>query len=608
MPSQGERAGTLIGYVASVRGGVVRVRLRDTPSTLVMVGGSSHRVGQIGAFARIPMGYTHLYGVVVQVGADPLAGDADETADALATEVDPRFGGFRWMTIALFGESTGNIFDRGVSQYPTIGDEVHLTTAQDLETIYTQRDSIVDSLDVGTIAGSDSLNASLILSRLVARHSCIVGSTGSGKSNLVAVILAAIADPRYESARALVIDPHGEYVNSLPGRSKVIRTGIGNQTNALRVPYWALPFDDLLSISMGPVPDRDAEHIRERVREMKVAAAQHLDPAPPAEAITADSPVPFSIRHLWLELIDAELVTFTERQPTEDNRETAIVAGDADALIAPEYPPASAYNTAPYLNSARRNLRRQLEFMRSRIRDSRFQFLFERGDDWDPAQDGSVTRDLDSLIASWVGGPEPVTVLDVSGLPTETVGVVVGTMLNIIYDSLFWAMDLDVGGKRQPLLVVVDEAHRFLPADGTTPASAACARIAREGRKYGVGLMTVTQRPSDIDPTILSQAGTMLALRVTNGQDRSAVAATVPDDLGGLTELLPSLRTGEGLVLGEALAIPTRVRFHLAAVASASGDAGLPTAWTKARPPVDQYAQAIRQWRSQSPITTDSED
>lgn len=605
MPEQPNRLGTQIGHVTSVRGGLVQVRLRETPTTLVMVDGSVHRVGQIGAFARIPMGYTQLYGIVVQVGADSLSQSGGD-ADQLVTDVDPEFAGYRWMTIALFGEATVGVFGRGVSQYPTVGDEVHLTTARDLETIYMRSQTPEDLLTVGTISGSESLAADLTLSRLVSRHSCIVGSTGAGKSNLVAVILAAIADPRYSAARALVIDPHGEYIDAVPGRSTVIRTGVGQSENALRVPYWALPFDDLLAIAMGPVPERDVEYIRERVRALKAEGSQLLTPPPPPAAVTADSPVPFSIRRLWFELIDAERVTFSDRQPSDANRLPPSVVGDAETLTPPEYPAASAYNTAPYLNSARRNLGRQLDFMRSRLTDSRFQFLFQAGDGWHPDHNGGITKDLDVLLASWVGGPEPVTILDVSGLPAETVGIVVGTMLNIIYDALFWAMGLEVGGKKQPLLVIVDEAHRFLPAGAKTPASRACSRISREGRKYGVSLMTVTQRPSDIDPTILSQAGTMLALRVTNGQDRSAVASAVPDDLGGLTDLLPSLRTGEGLVLGEALAIPSRVRFHRASASVAGDDPVMPGAWIKARPDESQYGQALMQWRSQSAVSDDT--
>jgi hypothetical protein len=295
---------------------------------------------------------------------------------------------------------------------------------------------------------------------------------------------------------------------------------------------------------MGPLSEQNAEFVRERVRALKVEAAQHLAEPPVEQAITADSPIPFSIRRLWFELKANEEVTFADRN---DTRCPPDVAGDAEQLIAPQYPPASAGSAAPFLNPQRRGMGRQLDFLRSRLLDSRFKFLFDAADDYHPDQQGRTQQDLDELLAGWVGGEKPVTILDVSAVPAEVVGVVVGSMLSLIYEALFWGMHLPIGGKEQPLLLVVDEAHRFLPSGIDTSASRACGRIAKEGRKYGVGLVVITQRPSDIDSSVLSQCGTMIALRVTNTTDRQAVVGTVPDDLGGLTALLPSLRTGEGL-------------------------------------------------------------
>jgi DNA helicase HerA-like ATPase len=208
----------------------------------------------------------------------------------------------------------------------------------------------------------------------------------------------------------------------------------------------------------------------------------------------------------------------------------------------------------------------------------------------------------------WVGASTPLTVIDISALPSEVLGLVVGTMVSLVYDALFWGVNLAVGGKRQPLLLVVDEAHRFLPRDADTAASRACSRIAKEGRKYGVGLLVVTQRPSEIDPAVLSQCGTMIALRVTNGTDRNAVASTVPDDLGGLTALLPSLRTGEGLVLGDALQVPSRVRIHKAPERPVGDDPVLPDAWLQSRPDARGYTTVLTGWRNQTTAPPASSD
>lgn len=333
MPDESGHEPTFVGYVASVVGGLIRVRLRDTPTTLVMVGGESYRVGQIGGFLRIPLGYTSLYGICTQVGAD--AAPPQQQDDVLPTlEVGdrPSVVGYRWMTIALFGEAVGGQFDRGVGQYPTVGDEVHLVTARDLDVIYRDRDTH-DAIEIGRITGSTAIPARLQLSSLISRHSCVVGSTGSGKSNLVAVVLECLSGGDFRTARLLIVDPHGEYGSAVGDKGRVIRTGADIKPGArrLRVPYWALPFDELLDMTMGDMQPHIVEALRDRVRDLKVEAAAHLADPPPVEAITADSPLPFSIRRLWFELEDEERATYKESNkqdcPASRNLAVGLVSG-----------------------------------------------------------------------------------------------------------------------------------------------------------------------------------------------------------------------------------------------------------------------------------------
>ncbi|MGA7705248.1 MAG: ATP-binding protein [Solirubrobacteraceae bacterium] len=513
------------------------------------------------------------------------------------------------MTITLFGEAVGGHFDRGVGQYPTVGDEVHLVTSRDLEIIYGEPEGGgSDSIVVGRIASSAGIPARLQLSKLVSRHSCVVGSTGAGKSNFVAVVLEELCSDRFPTARTLVIDPHGEYASAVGDSATVIHTGVAIPSDArhLRVPYWALPFDELLDLALGDMQPHAAEALRDRVAAMKRKGALHLADPPPQEAITADTPVPFSIRQLWFELEHDQRVTYEKSEPQNDETKCKPEDnGDPVTLRPPSYPPISLGSKAPYLAKRRLPIGRQLDLLHSRLRDARFAFMFDPDDPLHPDLDGKVSADLDSLLVEWIGGPQPMTVLDVSGLPPEVLGTVVGTMLRLIYDALFWAMELPVGGRRQPLLVVLDEAHRFLPYEGDTPAHAVISRIAKEGRKYGVGLMVVTQRPSDVDPVVLSQCGTMIALRVTNSKDRSAVSSMIPDDLGDLTELLPSLRTGETLALGEALQIPSRIRIRKARSKPVGEDAALPDAWrSEERPDPAMYSAAVKNWRAQSTSAT----
>jgi hypothetical protein len=598
---------TYIGQVASVTGAVVRVRLReDMPSTLVMIGGESYRVGQIGGFFRVPLGYTNLYAVCTQIGADaaPPGGAEGAFGSALEEDAQLRLSGYRWMTVVLFGEALGGEFERGVGQYPTVGDEVHLVTNDDLRIIYGWAKGKSGTISVGRIAATTGISADVSVAGLVSRHSAIVGSTGAGKSNLVTVLLETVSDGSLPNARAIVIDPHGEYATALGDRARVFRIRPDEVAGEwpLFVPFWALPFIELQQLTLGGLQPNHEASIRDEVLDMKKAAAAHLAVPPPPETLTADSPVPFSIKRLWYELDQFERKTFrTTGNQTAADEYPPEQRGDASQLRPDRYPAASPYNQAPYRNQRKRNVERQLDLMRSRLRDARFSFLFSPGGGYEPNLDGEVQNDLDTLVRDWVGHDKPITIFDVSGLPSEVLPTIVGTMLRVVYDTLFWAQDLPIGGRQQPLLVVLDEAHRFVPEGGDTSAHRTLSMIAKEGRKYGTGLMLVTQRPSEIDSAILSQCGSMIALRITNSADRAKVSAAVPDDLGGLVDQLPSLRTGEGIFLGEAMPIPSRVRVRKAKQKPVGDDPKLPDVWQVAqRPDGNLYRRALTNWRAQS--------
>lgn len=590
---------TYVGQVASVTGGVLRVRLRrDLPTTLVLVDGESYRVGQIGGFFRLPLGYTQLYAVCSQVGADaaPPAAMIDRALNVESSR-DEGLSGYRWMTVVLFGESTGGRFERGVGQYPTVGDEVHFVTSSDLAVIY-GRDPSVGGLTVGNIAATSGIPATLDLDRLVSRHCAVVGSTGAGKSNLVSVMLEALSAPDMKSSRVLVIDPHGEYGNVAKTRSKVFRISPSVGEYGLVVPYWALPFDELLQITFGGMSPANEAAVRDMIQDLKRAAALHLPNPPPQETITADTPLPFSIRKLWFELDDFERSTY-RKEGSERVKAEVQKAGDAQGLISNIYPIHASGGAEPFKNPSPRGIGKQLELARSRLTDARYSFLFSPSGGYDPNLEGTITADIDGLVASWVGHNMPLTILDVSELPSEIATDVVGLLLRVIYDTLFWAGSQPISGRTQPLLIVIDEAHRFLPEGGESSCQRILTKVAKEGRKYGVGVMVVTQRPSDIDATILSQCGTMIALRTTNPGDRGKVAAAFPDDLGGLVELLPSLRTGEGLFVGEAMFVPSRVRIRLTHASEAATDPKVTALWQRDRPDPQRYTQALINWRRQ---------
>lgn len=559
-----------LGTVEDVNGSSISVKLSEsTPGGLLFVSGEAYRVGQVGGFVRIPSGYVDLFGIISQVGAGAAPGPP---------ELTPQLGN-RWLRVELVGEGRkGTKFERGISQYPSIGDSVHVATESDLKTVYAPGDEDV-YVAIGKVSSAESIRAFLDLNRLVSRHSAVVGSTGSGKSTAVASLLGIVSDrDRFKSARVVLFDMHGEYAKAFGTLARVFR--VGADTNAgereLHVPFWALTADEFISLAMGSVSGIPLTLLQERLlaskRASKPAGIAH---GLPDLSVTVDTPLPFSVFQLWHDLYSLQCsshsVSMSQNQ-TEATRAYEKVGnppenqiGNPDTLERPRFRPLKdEKNDADkvYLGSYSTQARTHIDLLESKLRDPRMQFLFKPGK-WSVAKDGTTSSDLDALLAAWIGADSPISVFDLSGIPPVIVDDLVGAVLRIVYDALFWGRLKQEGSRRRPLLIVLEEAHTYLGAQtpGTPSkgrAAIAARRIAKEGRKYGVGLMLVSQRPSEIDSTILAQCGTTVALRLTNDSDQSQVSKCASDSLKGLFSTLPILRTGEALIVGEAVNMPIR--------------------------------------------------
>lgn len=587
---------TEIGEIVSVSGNTLSVQLSDSvQSNMPIIDGVVYRIGQIGSFVKIPLGYSNLYGIVNQIGADAIP----ESVIKSVGEDFNKLGNRQWMNVVLVGEQIGRQFKRGVSQSPTTGDKVHLVTIKDLEIIYGE-DNKKTSIEVGHISTSESLKARIDLDKMVSRHCAILGSTGSGKSNAVGVVLNAIAKKGFKSARVLVIDPHGEYNSVLKDDSIVykIRANQNNGERELYIPFWALPFNELLRIFPGKLTEQNREYVREKLVEFKKKSVTENDIDIQKELITADTPLPFSIKQLWFELDDFERQTYKERAKPEtitDLKEQ----GNAEELKSNQYKPASAGGGSPFLNNRAKGILSFLDSIRIKLKDSTYSFLFEPGD-YTPNLEGKVNNDLSNLLYEWVGEEKTVTILDLSGIPSHIMTSISGTLLKIIYDTLYWGQELDIGGKKQPLFIVLEEAHNYLKAGENSVSSTTVQTIAKEGRKYGVGLMLVTQRPSELDETVLSQCGTITALRMNNTKDRSHVSAAIQDELKSIMSLLPSLRTGEGIISGEAVKIPSRIQFDKLTNAPKSSDPKVSERWMEdTNKSLYDYQKLLKLWRNQ---------
>ncbi|CAG1005078.1 hypothetical protein BURK2_03352 [Burkholderiales bacterium] len=627
---------TLIGTVQDVAGTSVSVSLvSETLTGLSFYKGESYRIGQVGSFVRIPLGYTSLFGIVSQVGAGA----------APKAEGDTQPWGNQWLRVQLVGErGRAGKFERGVSQHPTINDAVHIVTEEDLREIYGPGDP-VDFVTVGHLASAESIPALVNINKLVTRHSAVVGTTGAGKSTTVAGLLTSLSDPaRYPSARIVVLDIHGEYAKALADRSSVFRVSIdANEEKGekpLQIPFWALSFDELVKLSFGDMSDEAMAAVADAIvvlkrESLRNQAREGVD----AARLTVDSPVPFCIHKLWFDLHQREHRTIipkpggaadeVESAYVLDDKGTPVQPGDAMSVTPPLY--RTVKTTGPAnerVNWGRDsiNIRQQLAVLGSKLRDPQFSFLFNPGE-WRPGIDGTVTKDLDALLKEWLGSPAPISILDLSGIPPAVLNDLIGALLRILYDALFWARNLPEGGRLRPLMLVLEEAHAYLGKEHVGAASSAVRRIAKEGRKYGVGVMIVSQRPSEIDPTILSQCGTIFAMRLANDIDRGQVTGAASDNLKGLFDMLPILRTGEAIIVGEAVSLPMRtlidppgknrwpdsrdpnvaVRGDPTKGYEDEGGWAVPRQLEK-----EDYTIVMRQWRKQSPyyehMTTETDD
>ncbi len=585
---------TYFGLVKAVTGSTVSVRQSESVSSgLIIIGGTTYKVGQVGSFVRIPQGYQDLFGIVSEVGVSA-------TPEGLREE---EYSGERWMTVHLVGEAVGQSFERGLSQHPNVNDEVHIVTEGDLHRIYGQHDK--GQIPIGRLSSAESMTARIELEKLITRHSAVLGSTGSGKSTTVASLIRSITmgmpegAPPYPSARIILLDIHGEYSNALADVANVFRIeGEGHQF-PLYIPYWALDPVDLQEFLFGRLEDKQATYIFDKITDLKRLALTHQTfPGLAPDSLTSTSPIPYSLKKLWLDLIDFELRTFEGQDKSQIAR---IDEGDVDSLRTPRFKPHAMGSSGPFLNNAAMGIRRHLEQLRSRMLDRLYDFLLHPGA-WEPDQEGRVEQDLDNLLQSWLGQYKPITILDLSGVPSSVLTRLIGAILKIIYEAMFWSREKSEGARERPLLVVMEEAHRYLSGDSSGPAREMVERIVKEGRKYGIGAMLVSQRPSEIDETILSQCGTVIALRLSNPSDRARVQGTLPDSLAGLMDMLPVLRTGEAIVTGEAARMPIRCRVLLPDEQHRpdSEDPRVIEKWTLNRKQED-YARVVASWRAQNP-------
>lgn len=590
---------TYLGRVINVNSYNVEVEVsNEIPSCSPIIEGRVYRIGQIGTLVKFPVGSIIIYGIVTSVSNSPNNIDRDFT-----NHYEPDFG-TRFLQVQLIGEKIGNYdFEKGLGTYPTINDEVHIVIEDDLKTIYGEKKAGL--IEIGKHATSENLPIFLDLQNMVLRHSAILGSTGSGKSNTTAKIIKTIIED-YPGSRIVLIDPHGEYSSAFEGDAKVYR--IDDEDNPLYIPFWAMNFDELGVFLVGRKPGEEKpedKRLREKVLELKLKNINELKCGKVNnEYVTADSPIPFDIKQMWYDFNREVFATYSVGDSNGQNRETEeiIEEGNPLKLVPAKFRPYSPGAAVPY-KSKNQTMNTYEMKISSRLRDSRFDFIFN------PGEYGSVEgKDIDDLLKSWVDHDKKLTILDLSGIPFDLIDISVGLITRVIFDSMFWGRFETYTGRSRPLLMVYEEAHSYLPKIEINNhifgyARKAVEKIFKEGRKFGIGAMVVTQRPSEISETILAQVGTFISLRLTNSGDKGQVQSAAPNNMSSLIELLPSLRIGEAIVLGEAIKIPTRVKIKLVEPRPDSNDPPVVECWNKDfKQTSNDYKKVVTAWRQQIKI------
>jgi hypothetical protein len=471
-----------------------------------------------------------------------------------------------------------NTFKRGADSYPQIDSYCWIIEGSNLQgfmSLFAQQLAEEKRLVLGHFVADATAIAIADGDRLFQRHAALLGSTGSGKSWSVALILErARALPH---ANLLVFDMHGEYTPLTEGGENAIAKGFKiagpkdmelSREGILFLPWWLLNQDEmqalLLDRSEENAPNQAARlsyHVRELKKE-RLTAEGHNDIL---DYFTVDSPVPYSL---------SELITRLR------NDDTQMVEGAK----------AGTEKQGPFHGRLSRFLMRAT----NRIEDRRYAFMFN------PSDSASRYEWLHKLAKDLLGTNPGIKIIDFSEVPSEVLPIVVGVLARVLYQIHFWTED----AKRTPITFVCDEAHLYLPArDGNVGAERALdsfEKIAKEGRKYGISLFVVSQRPSDVSRTVLSQCNNFIILRLTNDQDQQVVRRLMPDNMESLTASLPLLDVGEALILGDAIILPTRIKLDAPKVKPTSATMNFWSVWNETEVDDEALIAAVEAMRRQS--------
>ncbi|MEA4852860.1 MAG: ATP-binding protein [Christensenella sp.] len=557
----------LLGTVESVDTSTVIVRV-DNDDKLRglqvnhLISIQSSRIGQ------------HLIGLVSKIIRK--SSYSDITADIM-----PEMG-FNIIKVILIGthlDKDGdkeNVFRRSLATIPTINAECHLIHGDRLKKFMQAISSIPESddivsLQIGHYSIDEDATAWLNGNKLFQRHAVIVGSTGSGKSWCVARVLEQVAE--LKSADALLFDIHGEYSTMIGESFAHLKVAGPNDTisdGVLFLPYWLLTYEEMLSLMLDR-SDSNAPNqamvFSSTVIENKKAFLREAEKAEMEANITLDSPIPYSLD----KLLDSLKIKDIEMVPGANNKE----------------------KQGPYNGKLTRFIQR----LETKQKDKRLNFMFNEAGNL--LTYDYMTELCSKLMLPSNNAKNGVKIIDFSEVPSDILPLIVSLIARVIFSVQQWATTEN----RHPICMFCDEAHLYIPANTEKSVDAASLvtfeRISKEGRKYGIGLVVISQRPSEVNRTVLSQSNNFIAMRLTNADDQSVVKRLLPDSLGDYAEMLPILDIGEALVVGDASLLPSRIKISPPVLKPRSATIDFWDEWSKEISAVD-ISSAVESLRKQS--------
>lgn len=470
---------------------------------LPIIGALNRTGATVGKFLKIHTGSALLIGVVTDVSVAGEQGYRGTARLDLTGEITNHEGTLR--------------FRRGISEYPTIGDPVTALTSDELRVVFETPGA--KTIRVGQLQQDSAILVGVDVDELISKHFAVLGTTGVGKSSAVALILQQILRAR-QDLRILLLDVHNEY-----GRCFSEQAYIVNPKN-LKLPFWLFNFEEILDIFFGgrAALDEEVEILAEIIPLAKATYTQYRSTAerlaikrfdPRSVGYTIDTPVPYRLADVLTQL--------DERMGKLENRSSRLI-----------------YH----------KLMSRIETVSN---DPRYAFMFENAN-----VGGDTMAEALSQLFRLPADGKPMTIMQLAGFPAEVVDAVVSVLCRMAFDFGLWS------DGTSPMLLVCEEAHRYAAADRTTgfgPTRRAISRLAKEGRKYGVFLGLVTQRPAELDPTIISQCSTLFAMRMSNDRDQALLRSAVSDSSANLLAFVPTLGTREALAFGVSLPLPTRLTF-----------------------------------------------